>query len=161
MTNFDPTKLTVRQLLDVYVGVLNELLRRGITRTRNAPLGDLMEHVAAKAYGGAVEANSKKSFDLIDDLGRRIQVKARAIELGKPPQTFSAFRSWEFEAAVFVVVDAATYEVMWARELSTEEAESLGRRRELTNSDSIGINAVKPLGTDVTDKIRTAYAELV
>lgn len=140
--------------------MLNELLRRGITRTRNAPLGDLMEHVAAQAYGGSVEANSKKSFDLIDDSGRRIQVKARAIEVGTAPQTFSAFRSWDFEAALFVVVNASTYEVLWAQELSAEEAASLGRRRELTNSDAIRVNAVRTLGIDVTEKIRQAYDEL-
>jgi hypothetical protein len=159
--HFDPTTLTVRQLLATYVAIIDELLSRGLVRTRNPPLGDLAEYIVWKAYGGELAANSAKSYDILDAAGRKVQVKARAIGLSeKRPQTFSAVRSWEFEAVVFLNVDSATYDLIWARELTTVEAMSLGKRREGTNSSAISVSAVLGLGIDVTDRIRAAYEGL-
>jgi hypothetical protein len=91
---FDPAALTVRQLLASSVAVIDELLRRGLIRTRNSPLGDLAESLALRAYGGELAPNSEKSFDLGTADGRRLQVKARLVRLDdKRSQTFSAFRS--------------------------------------------------------------------
>jgi hypothetical protein len=158
---FDPTTLTVRQLLAAYVAIIDELLSRGLVRTRNPPLGDLAEHIVWKAYGGTLADNSAKSYDIIDEAGRRVQVKARAIELSdRRTQAFSAIRSWDFEAVVFLNVDSATYDIVWARELTKDEAMSLGRRRELTNSSAISVSAVRALGIDVTEKVRAAYEGL-
>ena len=151
--------MSVRELLSAYVAVLDELLARGITRTRNAPLGDLAEHIVWRAYGGHIEMNSKKSYDILDADGRKIQVKARLVE-GTKDTDFSAFRSFDFDAAVFMVLDVRTYEVAWARELSQAETQSLGRHVELTNSRSIRTRHVFPAGIDVTERIRTAYAEM-
>src|SRR3546814_20590701 len=58
----------------------SDLIHRGLIRTRNPPLGDLAEHLVWKAYGGTLADNSAKSYDVTDADGRRIQVKARAIE---------------------------------------------------------------------------------
>ena len=158
---FDPTKLTVRQLLAVYVAILDELIHRGFIRTRNPPLGDLAEHIVLKAYGGTLADNSAKSYDVLDANDRRIQVKARAIEVSdRRTQVFSAIRSWDFESVVFLNMDSATYEIVWARELTRDEAFSLGRRRELTNSSAISVNAAVRMGVDVTEKLRAAYAGL-
>lgn len=46
---FRPQEPTVRQLLASHVAVLDELLRQGVVRTRNAPLGDLAETIALRA----------------------------------------------------------------------------------------------------------------
>jgi hypothetical protein len=154
----DPRTLTVRELLATYVSVLDELIRRGLVRTRNPPLGDLAEHIVWKAYGGELAANSSKSYDIVDATGRQIQVKARAIRLDdKRTQTFSAFRTWDFDAVVFLNFDSANYDIVWARELTSTEAIALGRRRELTNSSAINIAAVRSTGVDVTERIRVAF----
>lgn len=159
--DFDPSKLTVRQLLATYVAIIDELLKRGLVRTRNPPLGDLAEHIVWKAYGGTLADNSAKSYDIIDADGRKIQVKARAIGLGdKRSQAFSAIRSWGFDSVVFLNIDAATYDLVWARELTMSEAEALGRRRELTNSSAVLVSGVLTSGIDVTDRIQAAYAGL-
>jgi len=55
---FCPQELTVRQLLASHVAVLDELLARGVVRTRNSPLGDLAETIALRAYGGSLAPNS-------------------------------------------------------------------------------------------------------
>lgn len=109
-------------MLALYAGVLRELLDRKVIRTLNAPAGDLAETLVAKAYGGALAPNSEKSWDIQGADGRLIQVKARVIAANavtKPIQ-FSVFRSWDFDAAVFVVLAADSYEVVAAVELPVE-----------------------------------------
>jgi hypothetical protein len=159
LARVDISKFSVRELLGLYVGVLDELLKRSIIRTRNAPLGDLAEHIVWRAYGGQIEPNSKKSYDVLDATGRRVQVKARLVADQKDTQ-FSAVRSWDFDVAVFIVLDARTYDVSWARELTSAEATSLGRHVILTNSRAIRAREVLTLGTDVTDRIRAAFARM-
>ncbi len=157
-TPFDPTDLTVRELLATSVGVLDELLRRSVIRTRNSPLGDLAESVALRAYGGSLAPNSEKSYDLETDDRRRLQVKARSLRAGDSrSQGFSAFRSWDFDSAVFLVFDAATFDLLWARELTRTEAETLGRRVEHTNSFTITVRQVSSAGVDVTNLMTAAY----
>jgi len=158
---FDPAALTVRQLLASSVAVIDELLRRGLIRTRNSPLGDLAESLALRAYGGELAPNSEKSFDLWTADGRRLQVKARLVRLDdKRSQTFSAFRSWDFDAALFLVFDASTYDLAWAREVGRAETETLGRRVEHTNSFAILVRQVQGTGVDVTARVEAAYERI-
>lgn len=158
---FDPSHLTVRQLLAAYVSILTELLARGLIRTCNSPLGDLVEHIVWRAYGGELAPNSARSYDLIDADGRKLQVKARTIGANGGGSTiFSAIRSWDFDVVVFVTLGTESYDVVWARELTADEAEGLARRREHTNSSAIRVRTVPDYGVDVTERIRAAYAEL-
>lgn len=155
---FDPAALTVRQLLASSVAVIDELLRRGLIRTRNSPLGDLAESLALRAYGGELAPNSEKSFDLRTADGRRLQVKARLVRLDdKRSQTFSAFRSWNFDAALFLLFDASTYDLAWAREVDRAQTEALGRHVEHTNSYAILVRQVQGAGVDVTAQVAAAY----
>lgn len=158
---FEPSDLTVRQLLASYVGVLDELRRRGLVRTRNSPLGDLAEALALRAYGGELAPNSEKSYDLRRPDGHRVQVEARVVDLvDKRTQTFSAFRSWEFDEALFLLFDARTYDLIWARELSRNETIGIGRRVEHTNSSSVAVRNVLRCGMDVTEMIQDAYERI-
>lgn len=158
---FDPSALSVRQLLATSVAVIEELLHRGLVRTRNSPLGDLAESIALRAYGGVLAPNSEKSYDLLADDGRRVQVKARLVDpTDRRSQQFSAFRSWSFEAALFVLFDARTYDVLWARELSSADVQSLGRRVEHTNSSVVLVRQVSSAGQDVKKAIVGAFDAL-
>lgn len=158
---FDPATLTVRQLLASSVAVIDELIRRGLVRTRNSPLGDLAESLALRAYGGELAPNSEKSFDLRTADGRRLQVKARLVRLDdRRSQTFSAFRSWDFDAALFLLFDATNYDLAWAREVGRAETEALGRRVEHTNSYAILVRQAEAAGIDVTGRLRDAYEEI-
>lgn len=112
-------ELTTHELLRQYAGILRELRDRGVIRTLNAPAGDLAETLVARAYSGDLAPNSEKSWDVTAGDGRRLQVKSRAIAasaLSKPIQ-FSIFRSWDFDAAVFVVLSTETYEILAAYEV--------------------------------------------
>jgi hypothetical protein len=155
--SFDPAAMSVRDLLHAQVAIIDELLARGIVRTRNSPLGDLAETLALRAYGGALAPNSEKSWDLTANDGRRIQVKARLVDLAdRRSQNFSAVRSWGFDAALFLLFDARTYALTWARELTAPECQALGRRVEHTNSTTILTRQVAGVGVDVTDMISAA-----
>lgn len=114
--------LSVGALLSTYAGILRELVRRGVIRTLNAPAGDLAESVASRIYEGELAPNSEKSWDVRALDQRLIQVKSRVIasaSRAKPIQ-FSVFRSWGFDAAIFIVFAAETYEVVAAIELPME-----------------------------------------
>lgn len=155
---FHPPDLSVRELLASYVAILDELKRRGLVRTRNSPLGDLAETLAVRAYGGTLAPNSEKNYDLISSDGRKIQVKARTVQADdKRTQNFSAVRSWKFDAALFLLFDAETYNLVWARELGSEETRLIGRRVEHTNSSSVLVRDVAHAGADVTDLVRATY----
>jgi hypothetical protein len=118
----DPADVAVtptRTLLRVYAATLTELVRRGVVRTRNAPAGDLAELLVARAYAGELAPNSEKSWDVRADDGRLLQVKCRVVserpsrgQLGLSP-----FRSFDFDAAVIVLLAEATYDVVQAVEL--------------------------------------------
>jgi hypothetical protein len=158
--------MSTQQLLSTYAAILRELRRRGTIRTLNAPAGDLAEAVVAKAYGGVLAPNSEKSWDVRAADERLLQVKCRVIEssaTSKPVQ-FSVFRSWDFGAAVFVVLSADTYDVLGAYEVpagSVRDATSTvnwvgGRRLTL----SMARLAALPGAIDVTERIQSALLAL-
>lgn len=74
--------LSARQLLERIEHALRELLRRGIVRSRNEPLGDVAERIVWLARGGTLEPNSARSHDVTTHAGDRIQVKARTTLTG-------------------------------------------------------------------------------
>lgn len=157
-TPFEPADMSVRELLASYVAILDELTRRGVIRTRNSPLGDLAETLAVRAYGGSLAPNSQKSYDVLTPGNRRIQVKARLVSrLDKRSQNFSAFRSWEFDTALFLLFDTNTYDLIWARELTLEEVQRIGRRVEHTNSSAILVRDVAAVGKDITSLFSYAF----
>jgi hypothetical protein len=117
--DLNPSNFTTHELLGQYAGILRELRDRGFIRTLNAPAGDLAETLAARAYSGDLAPNSEKSWDVTAGDGRLLQVKSRVIAanaLSKPIQ-FSVFRSWNFDAAIFIVFAAETYEILAAYEV--------------------------------------------
>lgn len=164
--DLNPADVTTHELLRQYAGILRELRSRGIIRTLNAPAGDLAETLTARAYSGSLAPNSEKSWDVTADDGRLLQVKSRVIAataLTKPIQ-FSIFRSWDFDAAVFVVIAAETYEILAAFEVPADAVRGragvsawVGGQR-LTLS-LVGLGAL-PGCVDVTARLQAALADL-
>ncbi|MFE6966956.1 DUF6998 domain-containing protein [Agromyces sp. NPDC057679] len=162
----DLTRLTVRELLALYSGIIAELTRRSFVRTKNPPIGDLAEFTAAIAYSGVLEKNSAKAFDLVAEDGRRIQVKARAKDSAtKPGQVFSPIRSTatEMDACVFVIVNSDTRRVLIAREWTAAEVHEHGKHRTRTNAIIVRLGQIRPggPGVDVTAKVEAAWEKLM
>ena len=64
------------ELLQTHGLVIGELLRRGVVKTRNNPIGDYTEWLVCGRLGLEMQANSKASFDAVDAAGIRYQIKA-------------------------------------------------------------------------------------
>ena len=118
----DPFEFTTHELLRQHAGILRELRDRGFIRTLNAPAGDLAETLTARAYAGGLAPNSEKSWDVTAGDGRLLQVKSRVIAASarSKPIQFSVFRSWGFDAAIFVVFAAETYEILAGYEVPAD-----------------------------------------
>lgn len=145
-------------LLGRYAEILAELRTRGVVRTGNAPLGDYAEYVALDVYGGALAPNSAKSYDLTAADGRRVQVKARALRRGASRSAvFSVFRSFDFDVASLLVVDAGSYGLLWAREMTPQQIEGAARWSSHVNGHLLRIQTAEQLGMDVT----SAYADVI
>ena len=69
----------VTELLRMQAAAIEELRRRDVVRTGNAPLGDYAEHLFARAFGWNLTPNSATSYDAEDDGGIRYQIKARRL----------------------------------------------------------------------------------
>lgn len=153
----DLAEVPTKALLSRYGAILTELERRGVIRTRNAPLGDYAEHLAAQVYGGTLAPNSVKSYDMTTPDGHRFQVKARTIRPGmRAGAVFSQMRSWDFDFMLYLALDWETYEVAWAREVPVADLEGVGRFSAHVNATLVGVNAAKKLGVDVTERFRAS-----
>lgn len=159
----DLGRLSTRDLLQLYADILTALVERGVVRSRNAPAGDLAEHLVATAYGGDLAPPSEKSWDVRAE-GRLLQVKARLIAAGdNKSHVYSPFRSWGFDASVFVLMDAHTYEVLRAVELPVATVQALAR--ETAWVKGFRITTATPLleqpgAVDVTRAVREALDAL-
>lgn len=157
----DLSRMSVRQLLRLYSNVLTELLGRGVIRSRNAPAGDLAEAVVAGAYHGELAAPSEKSWDVRTADGVLLQVKCRVIEPGsRRTHVFSPFRSWDFHACVFVVLNSRTYEVDQAVEIPVEQVREIARATTWVAGHRITVGQIRAGvsgAVDVTGRLQEAY----
>ncbi|MEH3100144.1 hypothetical protein [Sphingomonas adhaesiva] len=69
-------------LLRLQAAAIEELRRRDIVRTANAPLGDYGERLFAQAFDWVLTQNSSATHDAVDSAGRRYQIKARRLRIG-------------------------------------------------------------------------------
>jgi hypothetical protein len=155
----DLRQLTTRQLLRLYSDILSELVSRQVIRSRNAPLGDLAEWLVVRAYEGQLAPPSAKSWD-VEARGRRLQVKARLIATeDRRSHNYSVFRSYDFDACVFLILDAHSYDVVQAVELSRAAVETLARETAWVKGSRIGTKVRLldvPGAVDVSSDIRRA-----
>ena len=130
--------LSTRDLLRLYANILTELLRRNVVRSRNAPSGDFAEYLVTKAFEGELASPSEKSWDVrVDD--RHLQVKVRLIAAGdRRSHYYSPFRSWDFDACVFVLLDAHTYDVTRAVEVPVAGVREMARETTWVRGFRIG-----------------------
>ena len=163
---FHPSDFSSHELLRQYAGILGELRTRGVIRTLNAPAGDLAETLTARAYRGELAPNSEKSWDVKAADGRLLQVKSRVIAAGalSKPMQFSVFRSWDFDAAVFLVIAAESFEVLGAFEVAcvvvhARAGKAAWVRGEIITLSLAGLAAL-PDCIDVTARLQAALESL-
>lgn len=160
--SFDLTHHSPRELLALYSQILTELIGRRIIWSRNAPAGDYAELLVAEAFKGRIARASEKSWDVrVGD--RLLQVKCRVTDnSSKKSQTYSPFRSFEFDSCVFVLLDSVTYEVVSAIEVAREVVEDSSSLSAWVAGRRVTVKQVLALeeGRDVTSLVRRAQAEV-
>lgn len=159
----DLSTLSELGLFSLYRAILRELKSRNVIRTENAPVGDYAEYLVAAALGGRLARNSEKSWDVLCGKGERVQVKARVVTVPATPGQLqlSPFRSFDFDAAVIVLLSDTDYAVSRASKVPRHVVESFATYREHVNGkvlfareDVMG----HPDATDLTAALRAAQA---
>lgn len=155
-------EMTTAELLTLNRRTLWELYRRGVIRTLNAPTGDWAELLVATAYGGTLAPNSEKSFDVALPDGRRLQVKARILDPDNVgSHILSAFRTWDFDACVVVLLSTEDLSVLAASEIASEVLRRFASYRRHTNAWAVRPTpALMALGLDVAALLRAAAQSL-
>jgi hypothetical protein len=73
--------------------VIDELRRRAVVRTSNAPLGDYAEYLFSAALGLKLESNSKAGHDATGPDGSKYQIKSRrVVSTSRAARQLSVFR---------------------------------------------------------------------
>lgn len=149
---------SVAELFGLHRASLVELHRRKIVRTLNAPQGDWAELLVARAYGGELAPNSEKSWDVRTSTGRTLQVKCRVLDPDLVRSNItSPFRSWDFDAAVVVLLWPIDLSVARAVEFTVDQARERSRWRSHVNGAVMIPNrSTMDEGVDVTDRLAAA-----
>ena len=108
MKGIDLANMSEIELLQTHGYVIDELIRRGVAKTRNNPIGDYSEWLICRRFYLDMKANSKASFDAIDDNGIRYQIKSRRSE--EKSVQFSAIRNLEHKGFDFVIALVFNYD---------------------------------------------------
>lgn len=131
-----------------------EAVNNLIKRVKRVAFGitNWTELLVAHAYSGELAPNSEKSWDVRTPDGRTLQVKCRVLD---PDQVGSnvtpAFRSWDFDAAVIVLLWPDDLSVARAVEFDVDQIRDLARwRRHVNGAVLIPNPATMNQGRDVT-----------
>lgn len=116
-----------------------------------------MERVVADAYEGTLTAPGTKSADVILDDGRTIQVKHRSLPAGESRHW--PFKDLDFDLAVVINVDRDTGQIVWAREVTRAEMENIVTPHK-DDKWRLAMGRGRTAGTDITSRLRVAYAGL-
>lgn len=133
-------------------------------RSRNAPAADVAEILVAVAYDGLLAAPSEKSWDVRAGDGRALQVKCRMVDPARRPGNYSVFRSFAFDACVFVTLDARTGSLVRGVEVPADALEGVARRAGWVNG--FRVHGATPLlglagAVDVSDRLAHAAARVL
>jgi hypothetical protein len=156
---------SVRELLQYHGLILDELRRREVVRTSNAPGGDYAELLFARAFGWKLENSSASGHDATDDAGVRYQVKSRRLTPSNGSRQLSAIRrlpDQTFDYLAGVLFDPA-YCVVKAAIIPHALVLERARRKEHTNSWAFMLEDVvwdAECVRDVTEALRAASYEV-
>src|SRR6266403_5187173 len=132
----DLEHLSVPGLLALYAAIVEELRKRGITRTSNNPVADYAEHPCERALGLTRVGSSTKGYDATDEDNRRYQIKGRRLTTHNASRQLGVMRElndkpFEYLAGVLFRED---FQVLKACLVPLEQVRSHSEYIERTNS---------------------------
>lgn len=153
------TSLTIADLLDLHVEVLDELRNRHLLRTANNLTGDLAEFLFCEEFGWARAPNSEKSFDARSADGTKFQIKGRRLDKPTSSRQLSAIRDVDgFDVLAGVLFDRR-FNVTKAALVPNNVIRSIARFQKHTNSHVFHLSDAiweAPGVEDVTAKLQNA-----
>lgn len=88
-------RLPISDLVALYAHVMEELRRRGVTRSSNNPVADYAEYLCEKALSLTRTEKSAKGFDATDSAGTRYQIKGRRLTAYNASRQLGVLRELE------------------------------------------------------------------
>lgn len=124
-----------------YSIILDELRKRGVVRTNNAPIGDYAEHLVSKTLGLDLEKNSREGYDAVDNVGTKYQIKCRKITKSHPTMLLGAIRNLEAHDFDFLiaVLFQADFSIKVVVKIPYEIVQRYGVHRQHTNSHALSL----------------------
>jgi hypothetical protein len=91
------------EILSLFADIIEELARRGVTRSKNNPVADYAEHLVCKAFALTPAEKSTKGYDATDSAGKKYEIKSRRKSVRSNPTRFSAIRDLQHRHFDFLV----------------------------------------------------------
>lgn len=110
----DLSRMTLRRLLRLHAGIMEELRRRGVARNENNPTSNLAEFLFCRAFDWQRAPNSEKGFSARDHAGRRYQIKSRRLQPRNESRQLSAIRDLDGFDTLAAVLLNKEYRVLRA-----------------------------------------------
>jgi hypothetical protein len=86
---------SVEELLLLFADVLDELKKRGVTRSRNNPVADYAEWLVARKLDLYLEGKSNCGYDARSNDGERYQLKTRRLDKTNKSRLLGVIRNYE------------------------------------------------------------------
>jgi hypothetical protein len=92
MIDLDLRTVSMRDLLSLFGGLMDELRRREVVRSSNNPVADYAEFLVARALRLKLLRSSNTGCDAVDSNGKRYEVKGRRVTKHNPSTQLSVIR---------------------------------------------------------------------
>ena len=145
-------------LLRGFAAIINELDRRGISRTKNNPVADYTEWLVSRRLNLDLEGNSRSGYDALDRAGARYEIKGRRTSHGNRAVQLSAIRNLDsrhFEYLVAVVYNA-DFSIQYAAKIPIEVVKESASYRKHVNAHILTLRPTimdDPRVEDITGRL--------
>ncbi len=147
----DLKQMSEIELLRTHAAIIDELINRNVVKTRNNPIGDYTEWLVSRRLGLDLQPNSRASFDAVDLIGTRYQIKGRR-DSGTHVQ-FSSIRNLDAKGFDFVIaiVFYDDYSIRLALKIPHKTIPEFAKYQEHTNAHNLILTDNSVEHPDVTD----------
>ena len=157
-SNVDVSKYDVASLLRLFAEIIEELRRRGVTRSSNNPAADYTEYLVSTKLGLTLNGNSTSGSDAVDTAGNRYQIKGRRLTPQNQSTELSALRNLSERPFDFLVavVYRPDFTVDYAAQVPYEVVVELAKYSKHTNAHRFLMRPNildDPRVTDLTNKL--------
>ena len=133
----DLNQMSEIELLQTHAAIIDELIQRGVAKTRNNPIGDYTEWLVCRRMNLEMQPNSKALYDAVEANGTRYQIKGR--QDNRTRVQFSSIRDLDEHGFDFViaVVFNDNYSIRLALKIPHRIVPEFAKYQARTNSHNL------------------------